>query len=241
MPASQIRRQTISYPRLFMRHYLWVPPILLLAGLVFSLIGWLMIATDNRLTREGVDTVAVVTDRTIRSERDSDGDRVTRYYISYRFTPESGGTVQSRISVSRGRYDGYAVGQQVTVRYLPDSPGTNRLEGEGGDRLVGTIFGLVGLACLIGGGGLGWWLVHGKLSAIRAARYGEVREAEVVDHQITNTTVNGRAQYRFRWIDAARAEGQSTMMDHNRLPAVGTVLKVYVDPRTGRGWSELDY
>jgi hypothetical protein len=236
-----IQRQPVSLGRLFVRHFLWVPLIPLMVGLVFSLVGWVIVGSENRLARDGVDTVALVIDRNIRTERNSDGNNVTRYYIRYRFSPSSGETVEGRVAVSRDSYRNYEAGQSVTVRYLPDDPGTNRLAGEGSDRLVGQIIGAVGLLSLIGGAGLGWWLLRGKLSAIRAARHGEVREAEVVDHQVTNTAVNGRMQYRFRWIDAVRAEGQSTMMDYARLPAVGTVVKVYVDPRTGRGWSEYDF
>jgi hypothetical protein len=236
-----IERQKVSYGRLFVRHWLWVPLIPLLAGVIFSLIGWVVIAEANRLERDGVDTVATVTARDIRTETDRDGNRTTRYYVSYRFTPTSDQTVNARDSVARTTYDAAQVGQGVAVRYLPDDPGVSRLSSEGTGRGGGMIFGLVGLVLLMAGGGLGWWLLRGKLSAIRAARRGEVREAEVLDHQPTNTSVNGRTQYRFRWIDASRQEGLSTMMDYNRLPAPGTVLKVYVDPRTGRGWSELDY
>lgn len=236
-----IERQKISLGRLFVKHWLWVPLILMLAGAVFSVIGWVIIGQANRMEREGVEAVAVVTDRDIRTETRRDGDRVTRYYVTYRFNPTPDQTVTSRQSVSRTTYNALEVGQSVTVRYLPSDPGANQLASEGSGRGGGMIFGLLGLLMLLTGGGIAWVLLRGKLSAIRAARWGEVREAQVLDHQITNTMVNGRAQYRYRWIDAARHEGQSTMMDYSRLPAPGTVVRVYIDPRTGRGWSEHDY
>lgn len=236
-----MQRQPVSYGRLFMRHFLWVPLIPMSAGLVFSVIAWVTIATENRLARDGVETVALITDRAIRNERDSDGNSVTRHYLSYRFTPTAGETVTARASVSRDSYRAVEVGQSVTVRYLPDDPGTNRLAVEGSDRVFGMVFGIIGLLLLMASGGALWWLLRGKLSAIRAARHGEVREAEVVGHDPTNTSVNGRLQYRFRWVDAVREQGQSTMMDYNSLPPLGQVVKVYIDPRTGRGWAEQDF
>ena len=236
-----IERQKISLGRLFVRHWLWVPLIPLAAGLIFSVIGWVIIGQANRMDREGVETVAVVTARNIRTETQRDGDRVTRYYVSYRFSPTSDQTVEARQSVSRTTYNAVEVGQSVTVRYLPSDPGVNQLASEGSGRGGGMIFGILGLLLLLVGGGVAWVLVRGKLSAIRAARSGEVREAEVLEHIVTNTSVNGRVQYRYRWVDAARQEGQSTMMDYARLPAPGTVVRVYIDPRTGRGWSEHDY
>lgn len=236
-----VQRPKISLTRLFIRHWLWVPMILLGAGLVFSLIAWVTIAQINRLDDHGVDTVATVTARNVRTSTDSDGNRTRRYYVSYSFRPTSDQEVSARDQVSRSTYDAVAVGQEVAVLYLPDDPGVSRLGMEGSGRWSALLFGVVGLLLLIGGGGAMWFLLRGKMSAIRAARWGEVREAEVVDHQPTGTMVNGRTQYRYRWIDAAREEGQSTMMDYARLPAPGTVVKVYVDPRTGRGWSQHDY
>lgn len=236
-----VRRPKISLFRLFKRHWLWVPMIALGVGLVFSLIAWITIAQINRLDDHGVDTVATVTDRDIRTTTDRDGNRTTRYYVTYRFRPTSDQSVTSRDSVSRDTYDAVAVGQEVAVRYLPDDPGVSRLSSEGSGRWAAVMFGLFGLFSLIGGGAGFWYLLRGKLSAIRAARWGEVPEAEVVDHVATSTSVNGRTQYRYRWIDAAREEGQSTMMDYNRLPAPGTVVRVHIDPRTGRGWSQHDY
>jgi hypothetical protein len=239
-PASGMERPRVSLGRLFMRHFLWVPLIPLTVGLVLSLVAWSIIAADNRLARDGIETVATFTARDIRTERDRDGNGVTRHYLGYTFVTESGDRVSARALVARATYESATVGAQVPVRYLPDHPGTSRLASEGSDRTGGLIFGLMGLALLAGGAGIGWFLLDGKLSAIRAIRFGEMREAQVLDHVATNTSVNGRLQYRFRWIDARHEPGESTMMDPARLPAAGTVVRVFVDPRTGRGWSEHD-
>jgi hypothetical protein len=236
-----MERQRVSIGRLFVRHWLWVPLILLAAGVLFSWDGLSRIAEANRLAREGVDTVAIVTGREIRTERGSNGATHTRYYVSYRFNTTSDMMLNTRASVAAATYHAVEIGQSVTVRYLPDNPGTNRLALEGTGRGSGMVSGLVGLALLMAGGGVGWWLLRGKLSALRAAWWGEVREAEVLGHETTNVQVDGRTQYRYTWRDARGALGQSMMMDYARLPQPGAVVRVYIDPRTGRGWSEHDY
>lgn len=236
-----IDRQPISFRRLFLRHHLWIPLIPLAAGLVFSLVGWALIGQANRLERQGVDAVAVVTARDIRTETDRDGTRRTHHFVGYRFQPAAGQTVTARDRVARSTYDSVEVGQTVPVRYLPDDPSVSRLAAEGSGRGGAVVLGLFGFLLLAGSLGATALLLRGKLSAIRAARRGEVREAEVIDHVPTNVSVNGRTQYRYRWIDARREQGQSGMMDFARLPDRGAVVRVYIDPVTGRGWSEHDY
>lgn len=236
-----MERQAISWRRLFVRHLLWVPMIPLAVGVVFSLIAWSIIAEANLLDREGVDTLATVTARDIRTERDDNDTPVTRYFVSFDFVAEGGDPVSARASVSRSTHDALPPGSTTSLRHLPGNPGVHRLALEGSGRGGAIAMGLFGLAALVGGGGTGLWLLRGKLSAVRAARYGEVREAQVVEHVATGTSINGRLQHRFRWIDARREAGQSTLMDLDRLPALGQVLRVQIDPKTGRGWSELDF
>jgi len=236
---DMIERQPVSLIRLARRHMLWIPAIPLVIGLVFAVLGGVLLRSERTMARQGVDTVAVVTSRDIRTRTDRDGNRTTTYLLGYRFQPTSDQTVQGQSSVSSGYYNRVRVGDEVAVRFLPDAPATSQLEP--GGVVLPLVFVNIGLVTLLIGLGLGWVMVRNKLSVLRAARYGELREAEVVAHQPTNTQINGRTQYRFEWIDAARQPGQSTMMDYNDLPATGTVVRVYIDPRTGRGWSEMDF
>lgn len=234
-----IERQAISWKRLFVRHLLWVPLIPLIIGLVFALMGAVFLGQARELARDGVEGVAVVTNREIHTRTDSDGNRTTRYLVSYRFQPTSDQTVRGESSVGRAYYTGVIVGQEVPVRFLPRDPGVSELE-PGGVILPVIFIGVGGVLVAIGLG-LGWFMLGNKLSALRAARHGEVREAKVTGHVPTNTQINGQTQYRFEWVDAANQHGESTMMDFGALPAPGAVLRVYIDPRSGRGWSEQDF
>jgi len=239
MPS--IQRKQVSWKRLFLRHHLWIPMIPLLIGAVFSAIGWVVIAQANRLDRDGLDAVAIVTARDIRTERDRDGNNRTRYLLSYEFSPGSGERVVARASVARETYNQAQVGQTMAVRYLPEDPGTNRLAAEGSGRGTALIFGLIGLVTLGAGLVVAWFMLRHKASLLRAARRGEVREARVTQHSPTNTQVNGRTMYRFHWVDAMGTPGQSAMTDYADLPALDSVVRVYVDPRSGRGWWEGDF
>lgn len=234
-----IERRQISWKRLFFRHWLWLPLFSLVFAVPFTIVGVVFLTEARTLERDGIDTVAVITHRHIRSERDRDGNNRTRHMLHYIFNPTSDQHVEGVQDVSRRFYNSVQVGQQVAVRYLPYDPGRNALEPPG--RLLPLVFlgfGLIAGAVTLA---LVWVLGRNKLSLIRAARQGEVRQARVTAHETTNTQVNGRTQYRFGWLDAAGAEGRSAMTDYRELPEIDSVVTVYVDPRTGRGWWEGDF
>lgn len=234
-----IERRKVSWRRLARRHLLWLPLLPLAFALVFGTIGAVQVQKARLFAREGVDGSAQVVAREIRSRRDRDGNTTTERIVTYRFQSLSGETVQGVEAVSRGLYDSLAPGQPVAVRYLPGNPAVNTLEpGIGAFEVI--ILG-VGLLALGIGGGLAAFLLRNKLSILRAARRGEVREARVTGHVVTGVKVNGRTQYRFRWVDAAGQEGESAMAALGDLPAEGAVVAVYVDPRTGRDWWEGDF
>jgi hypothetical protein len=234
-----IQRQPISWGRLFMRHLLWIPLVPLMFSLIFAGVGAAVLKSERALARNGADGVAQVISRDIMTRTDSDGSRVTTYLVGYRFNPTSDQTVQAESAVSRAYYTAVTIGAEVPVRFLPDDPATSALEP--GGEILPMIFLAIGGVAMAVALGLGWYLAGGKLSLLRAARHGEVREAQVIGHQPTTTEVNGRPQYRFDWIDAARQSGVSAMMDLDALPRPGAVVRVYIDPRTGRGWSEFDF
>jgi hypothetical protein len=234
-----VERQPVSWRRLATRHLLWLPLIPLAFALVFGTVGAFTLQSERALARDGVDAVAIVTSRDIRTRTDRDGNRTTTYLVGYRFRPTSDQVVQGQSSVSRAYYNGVTVGAEVPIRFLPENPGTAALEP--GSMVLPLIFLAIAGVTMAGALGMGGYMLRNKLSILRAARHGEVREAEVIAHHVTNTQINGRTQYRFDWIDAARQPGQSGMMDYADLPAPGTVVRVYIDPRTGRGWSEFDF
>lgn len=100
--------------------------------------------------------------------------------------------------------------------------------------LFGALFGAVSL-------GLGLWLARRKGSLIRAVRDGEVREALVIHHEPSSITVNNRRLMLAVWRDALGETGKTSAARDETLPAIGSTIVVYVDPRTGRGWWEGDF
>lgn len=234
-----IERRQISYGRLFLRHHLWIPLIPLMIALGFAGVGGSLLVRERELARDGVDAVAVITHRSIRTSRDSDGNTRTHYRLHYIFNPTSDQHVEGVQDVRSRFYNAVRVGQEVPVRFLPRNPGVNAVEPTG--VIFPAIFLLVGLSTGLVGLGIVGYMLRNKASILRAARKGEVREARVTGHEATNVQINGRTQYRFAWIDAAGAEGRSAMTDYRKLPQTGQVVTVYIDPRSGRGWWEGDF
>ena len=97
--------------------------------------------------------------------------------------------------------------------------------------VVGAIAGAVGI-------GLAGWMGLRKLSILRALRHGEVREARVTAVTEAKARINNKPQYVLEWVDAAGAAGRSMMTRDTKLAPYppGSVIVVYVDPVTGRGW-----
>jgi hypothetical protein len=91
-------------------------------------------------------------------------------------------------------------------------------------------------------GGLGWagFGAWRAASAVRAARGGEVREARVTAHARAGRRRG--APRRLAWRDARGQRGQSRPRSESALEPwpVGSVVVVYADPLTGRGWWEED-
>lgn len=233
-----IERREVSWWRLFTRHWLWLPVLLMVFGLVVAGLGGNEYRRNRQLDRSGVDGIAVIEDRSIHTRRDSEGRTRTSYRVRFSFAPASGDRISAQRNVAPGFYGSVRVGDQVPVRYLPDRPQVNAIGPM--RRREPLIFLLIGLAVVAGASGFALVLGRNKLSLIRAARHGEIREARVTAHEQTNVQVNKRQQYRFSWFDAAGASGRSAMLDFHKLPEVGSVVRVYIDPDSDRGWWEGD-
>lgn len=234
-----MERRRVSVRRLFTRHFIWVPllPLTVAAGL--ALFSTHELRKAARLDLHGAEAIARVIDRDIRTRRDSEGRTTTEYRVEYHFQPATGEPVTTRRTVSRATYNALAPGSELPVRYIAHDPQVNEIE-PGQSRRTGRFLGLIALPFALVGLVAAVWIGRRKLTLLRAAWSGEVRQARVEDVEVTNVQVNGRTQYRLRWRDAAGAEGRSGMHDHNDLPPQGSVIVVYVDPRSGRGWWEED-
>lgn len=230
-----MERRRVSWKRLFTRHFIWLPVIPLLVTAVLGVFSWHQFRTAELLDIYGIEGIATVVDRDTRRTRDSEGRTRTEYRVLYRFQPTTGPETSTRRSVSRSTYEAMPPGTEVTVRYVEHDPGVNEIE-PGNAAWTGFLMALVAGAAGVVGLGLTAWIVRRKASLFRAARYGEVRQARVTGHVETNTRVNGRRQYRLAWVDALGHDGQSGYFRYERLPPEGSVIVVYVDGRTGRGW-----
>ena len=235
--APTPERRRVSWKRLFTRHFIWLPMLPLLMAVMLGIFSWHQFRTAELLEVYGTEGIATVIDREIVRTRDNEGRTRTQYYISYRFQPTTGPEVSARRAVSRATYDALPLDAGVPVRYVEHDPDVNEIEPGSADSaarvlaLIATIAAIVGL-------GLAVWIGRRKASLFRAARYGEVRQARVTGHIETNTRVNGRRQYRMAWVDALGQQGQSGMFRHEKLLPTGSVIVVYVDGKTGRGWWE---
>lgn len=235
-----MERRKVSVKRLFTRHLIWLPAIPLLVAVGLALFASHELRQAERMDLHGAEAVAQVIDRDIRTRRDSEGRTTTEYRIEYRFQPSSGDPITTRRTVSRPVYEAQPPGSELPVRYLVHDPGINVID-PGQARRTGRLLSLIALPFALAGLVATVLIGRRKLTLLRAAWYGEVRQARVEEVEATNLQVNGRTQYRLRWHDAAGQEGRSGARDYNDLPAVGSVIVIYVDPRSGRGWWEEDF
>lgn len=218
---------------------LW-PVIPLIVSVVFLIVGSNVLSRANLLAREGVETAGVVLSKRIQRENTRDGERIT-YYLRYAYTPEGGLEPISReTSVGQALYNRAEAGGTIPVIYAWSDPDQSSLD-PSGDRIGGWLFLTFGTVAFLGSLGLGGWMVGRKLSIIRALRHGEVREARVTGLRATNVSKGKATQYVLDWVDAAGVNGSSMMAGRDKLAAypTGSVIVVYVDPKTGRGWWEV--
>lgn len=236
-----MERKPVSLWRIARRLGLFWVALPLVFALVFGGVAVAMGAQMALLARNGVTGEAQVLERQIERRRSSDGNESTTYFLRYRFTPLGhAGAIVKRQSVSRSLYQSVSEGESIPVVYAwnqPERASVDLRHDRFGLILFGSFGGIGALVAL----GLGGWMLRRKLSVIRALRRGEVREARVTGLRRVNVRKNKRQQYVLDWIDAVGDTGSSMMGDPDAFDAypVGSVIVVYVDPHTGRGWWEV--
>ncbi|MFN4058303.1 MAG: DUF3592 domain-containing protein [Roseinatronobacter sp.] len=238
--TSRMERKPVRLWHLIRRlGLLWVA-VPLIMGIIFTLVGANILARANLLAREGVETVGTVLTKRIQRESTRDGERLT-YFLRYSYLPEGGlDPISRETSVSQTFYTAAEIGSPVRVVYAWSEPDQSSLD-PSQDRIGGWIFLSFGTAALLGSLGFGGWIIGRKLSILRALRHGEVREARVLGLRATNVSKGKATQYILDWVDAAGQSGSSMMASHGKLAAypVGAVIVVYIDPKTGRGWWDV--
>ncbi len=235
-----MERKPVSFRRLVRRLGLYWLAFPLLFALVFGGVGVAMTRNAVLLAREGVVTQALVLDKQIETRRSSDGKTSTTYHIRYSYHPnERAEPITRRQSVSRSLYRQADTGAQIPVTYAWSNPDRASID-PAHDRIGAYIFGGFGALATLISLGLGGWMLGRKLSILRALRTGDVREARVTAIRETNVRKNKDRQYVIDWVDAAGESGTSMMdgFDALSMHPEGSVIVVYVDPKTGRGWWE---
>lgn len=232
-----MERKSFSLWRIARRLGLFWVAFPLAFALVFGGVAVAMGAQMALLARDGVTGDAQVLERQIERRRSSDGDESITYFLRYSFTLGHADAMVKRQSVSRSLYQSVREGESIPVVYAwsqPERASVDLQHDRFGLILFGSFGGIGALVSL----GLGGWMVRRKLSVLRALRRGEVREARVTGLRRVNVRKNGRQQYVLDWLDAVGAKGSSMIGDPDAFDAhpAGSVIVVYIDPKTGHGW-----
>lgn len=225
--------------RRFRLYWLLVP---LLFTVVFGGIGVRDMLIEMALTRDGVTVTGEVTAKQIRRSRSSQQKTETiTYWVAYQFRPEGLSEMLTRDRpVSESLYHALEVGGPVAVLYVWSNPDRSTID-RAHDKTGAIVFVMMGGVAAVLTFGLGWWLLGRKLSVIRALLRGEVRQARVTGLRSLNMAINRQDQFRLQWVDAAGDAGESMMAPLSKFAAYppGSVIVVYVDPRSGRGWWDV--
>jgi hypothetical protein len=225
--------------RRFRLYWLLVP---LLFTVVFGGIGVRDMLIEMALTRDGVTVTGEVTAKQIRRSRSSQQKTETiTYWVAYQFRPEGLSEMLTRDRpVSESLYHALEVGGPVAVLYVWSNPDRSTID-RAHDKTGAIVFVVMGGVAAVLTLGLGWWLLGRKLSVIRALLRGEVRQARVTGLRSLNMAINRQDQFRLQWVDAAGDAGESMMAPLSKFAAYppGSVIVVYVDPRSGRGWWDV--
>ena len=238
--GDQVVRRRVRPMRVLLRHWGWVPLIPLVVALAFFMGAGSLGTKAQLLESHGVIGEATVLGTQTVVRRDADNNRSTTYYVTYSFETRTG-SHERRDSVARRFYERSVAGQVIPVRYVEHDPTIAEIEIGATSRSAGWMRFAAGLVLMVGLG-LAWVFWRRIGGIIRAALRGELREAHVTAHLDTNVRVNRQPRYKLQWRDARGETGDGGLLSAEALQAwpVGSVIRVYADPKTGRTWWEED-
>lgn len=191
-PRSFLRLAGRSFP-------FWFGGIWLVCGVPFVVAGiWVGIDTirqqERYATEAQVTEGMVLTKRISRSKNES-----TSYWVSYRFRAPDGAIVQGDTKISSALWDRLVEREPIRVTYLPDRPGTHRLEDQGPDWMMPIAFTVIGGLFAVAGA---WIFSRGLRSILRELRLqrdGTRALATVTEVEPANVSFNGVGQWRIRY------------------------------------------
>jgi hypothetical protein len=152
----------------------------------------------------------------MKSRDGASDNRYPTFRVQYRFKNSAGETVRGEAPVSEAAWEALRERAAVGVTFLPDSPGTNRIDGRVVQWVMPVVFcGAGAILTLLGG-----FVMLKAVSAARFARrlreQGYATEAEVVEVAPTGYMLNRVRQwvvhYRYRDHAGIEHDGRSPTM-----------------------------
>jgi Protein of unknown function (DUF3592) len=213
-------RAQASFMRFVTRSFwLWFGGIWCAVGLPFLIAGMVVAHTERTYQREGHVIQGVVISKELRRATNNQG---TSYRVTYRFTTPHEQRIEGQGTVSRDTWDALTEEGPVAVRYLPQAPTTNRLEGESDWFLALIFLSLGGVFAPVGGVVL-LKAVRRLRTERRLLRTGLVTEGTVTEVTETNVHFNNRRLWtiRYRYQDhlGKLHEGRSGYLDAEEAAA----------------------
>lgn len=206
----------------------WVAALALAVGVAFGVGAVAQRTVAQNLDRDGVKVMGVIKNLSSRSRSNSG----TTYKAEFSFQTPDETFVYASQDIGYEAYRTLQENMPVEVTYLPSDPSTSEIV-RGRTGFNGWLMMLVSAVFLAGGVVWGW--VGWGRSRIEVAlrEHGEVRQAEVVAHEVRGKTNNVPTSWIAVWRDQTGAEGQTLVHKATTLPAVGETLTVYADPKGG--------
>lgn len=214
--------------------------IFLIAAIILVICAAIVISTSGtagqlrQIEDTGTKVGGIVTDgHSVRGSRGS-----VSYYITYRYNVD-GVSYDQQQRVGSSTYNGLYIGDEVTVRYLPDSPSVSALSGDNVDNTILAENDVMALVAIIVGGIFIAALLWTDRRNRALSHRGQLLPGEIISatgRRGSKGAFNVTLHYRFRTPSGEISEKKSTAnrpdLRKMPLPPPGTpVLVLYVHDR----------
>jgi uncharacterized protein DUF3592 len=190
---------------------MWVGTIFVVAGTLTSIVSVGEWRAARRFERDAVTAQAAVVGSSLDAAS-RDGNRSTRYLVTYRFTPSNGAALEQTEEIPLELWETLAAGDEVTVRYLVDDPGTARMRAPTPPWVPPLVAALTAAFAALGGF-IAWRWWRRLLVLLRVQRNGVAAHATVTHVAPAGVVINRvpqwRLKYEFRDERGRRHEGES--------------------------------
>lgn len=172
--------------------------IWLLCGVPFLIIG-IYLGIDGyhlqeRFKKDAAIAEGIVLTKSIRGHKDSES-----YWIGYRFRASDGSFVKNEVRVDGASWDRFLERGSIRVRYLPDHPRINRIDGAEANWLMALIFTGFGLFFVPIGGWIFFTGVRGVARELNLSTNGMPTQATVTSIVPAEVSIDGVPQWRIRY------------------------------------------